>query len=37
MQHRILTPQPGDTKGDVFYNRARSLPVYEIAVGERVF
>ena len=36
MQHRILTPQPGDTKGDMFDDRARSLSVYKIAVGERV-
>ena len=37
MQHRILTPQPGDAKSDMFYDRTRSLSVYEIAVGERVF
>ena len=37
MQHRILTPQSSDAKSDMFYDCARSLPVYEIAVGERVF
>ena len=37
MQHRILTPQPSDPKCDVFHDSARSLPVYKIAVGERVF